>query len=123
MVAPLLILAAATCLPGCSTVPSGQLAPAVLASADEGSLQVVKTTIAKMMNKNSVALGTNDYATSSTISVLPDRLRAPAGAPFSQHDFALPIQFDIMSDGENCYVVKQGTEDYIPLEGVDCRPI
>ena len=122
MIGPL-ILAAASCLPGCSTVPSGQLAPAVLASADESSLAVVKTTIAQMMNKNSVKLGTNDYAKSSTISVLPDRLTAPAGAPFTQHDFALPIQFDIMSDGTYCYIVKKGTEDYIPLEGVDCQAL
>jgi len=76
-----------------------------------------------MMKKSVIKLGTNDYANSSTISVLPDRLTAPAGAPFTQHDFALPIQFDIMSDGANCYIVKQGTDDYMPLDGVACRAL
>lgn len=123
MFTPLLILAAGTCLPACETMPSGAFAPAVLTSADEASLQVVKSTIAQMMGKNSVKLGTNNYASSSTISVLPDRLTAPAGAPFTQHDFALPIQFDVMMAGSKCYIVKQGTEDYVPLEGVSCRAV
>lgn len=118
-----LILAAGSCLSGCATVPLDQLSPAVLASADEASLQQVKATIAQMMKKSVIKLGTNDYANSSTISVLPDRLTAPAGAPFTQHDFALPIQFDIMSDGANCYIVKQGTDDYMPLDGVACRAL
>ncbi len=123
MIASILIFAAGSCLSGCSTVPSSQVTPAVLASADETSLQVVKTAIAEMMGKSSVKLGTNDYAKSSTISVLPDRLRAPAGAPFTQNDFALPILFDLMMDGEKCYIVKQGTENYVPLDGVSCRAI
>ena len=124
MFASTLTLVAGACLSACETVPSvATMTPAVLASADDASLQQVKTAIAQMMDRKTVQLGANDYANSSTISVLPDRLRVPAGAPFSRHDFALPIKFDLMMDGANCYIVKQGTDNYIPLNGVSCRAV
>jgi len=104
----------------CHTTAQAQPAPAVLKSSDEPSMQALKSALAKAMNTSKVELGASDPANSSTISVLPKSVIGIRGQNYA--NFALPTQFDLMMEGSSCYLIKQGTEAKIMLEGVACRP-
>jgi len=68
-----------------------------------------------------VELGASDPTSSSTISVLPKSVTGSFGNDHA--NFALPTQFDLMMDGESCYLVKRGSDTKILLEGVSCKPL
>jgi len=113
----------AALIASCHTTATATPSPAVLVSADTESMEMVKTTLAKAMNKNSVKLGAGDLTQSPTISVLPPRSYAPAGAPQNQAgNFTLPTAFTLMMDGAECYFVKDGTDIKFLLNGVKCKP-
>lgn len=105
----------------CQTTAQTQPSLAVLESSNENSMQTLKSALAKAMKTSKVELGASDPTRSSTISVLPKSLRGLYGN--DQANFALPTQFDLMMDGQSCYLVKRGSDTKIPLQGVNCRPI
>jgi len=105
----------------CQTTAQAQPSLAVLKNSDETSMQALKSALAKAMKTSKVELGASDPTNSSTISVLPKSLRGLYGN--DQANFALPTQFDLMMNGESCYLVKRGSDTKIPLQGVKCRPL
>jgi len=105
----------------CHTTAQTQPSPAVLKSADESSMQALKSALAKAMKTSKVELGASDLTSSSTISVLPKSVTGLYGN--DQANFALPTQFDLMMDGNDCYLLKRGSDNKIPLEGVNCTPL
>jgi len=107
----------------CQTTANAALEQAVLKSADQESLAVLKAILAKAVNRPTIELGAGDLTQSSIVSVLPKRSAVPAGAPQNQvGNFSLPIRFTLMMAGKNCYALKDGSEEKIMLDGVKCRP-
>ena len=78
---------------------------------------------AEILGKTTVTLGANDWANSPAVSVLPKRSNSPQGAPFNQQDFAIPTMLLLMTDGSNCFLVKEDTRELAHVKGVDCRAI
>ena len=104
----------------CHTTAQAQPVPAVLETADNASMQALKATLAKAMNTSRVDLGASDPTQSSNITVLPKSVVGIRGGDYG--NYALPTQFNLMMDGQNCYLVKRGTETKIMLDGVACIP-
>ncbi len=118
-----LALTASFSLSACGTVPSGDMAPAALLSADETTVSAVETAAGKVLRRETVKLGSSDFMNSPAVSVLPERSVSPAGAPFNQNDFAIPTLLLLMTDGSNCFLVKEDTRDWAHVAGVDCRAL
>lgn len=114
---------AGTGLSSCNTVPKPTMTPAALTSTDRTSMTAIKTAAAKVMGKTDVALGASDLLNSSSVSVLPRRLAPTPGAPFSQNDFAIPTLLTLMTDGSNCYLVKEDTGESVQIENLSCRAL
>ena len=105
----------------CHTTAHAQPSPAVLKNSDESSMKILKSALAKAMKTSRVELGTSDPTRSSSISVLPKSVRGLNGNDYA--NFALPTQFDLMMEGRNCYLVKRGSENKIPLQGIRCKSL
>jgi len=105
-------------LSACQSAPAQEPVPAVLVEVDEETVITIRTSVAAALNKATVELGAADLTTSSTLSVLP-----PRPTQYETRSLAKPILFDLMSDGEVCYLVQQGTNEMIVIEGVTCRPL
>lgn len=99
------------------------MTPALLASVDDASIAAVKTAAMDVLNRETVDLGANDFAKSPSISVLPKRANNPTGAPFNQQEFAIPMQLLLMTDGSNCFLVKEDTRELAHVKGVNCRSL
>ena len=107
----------------CQTVPSGEMVPASLTSADESAMTALKTAAAEVLNRRTVKLGAMDILNSPNVSILPERSYSQPGGPFDQRDFAIPTQLVLMTDGTNCFLIKQNTRDIAQVNGVQCRAL
>ena len=116
------ILAAFLISAACQTTAQTTPVPATLVSTDTATLDRLKSTLSKALDQKLINFGATDWA-SSTISVLPQRGQSPKGAPFSQQDFAIPKQFDVMMDANGCYLQQKGSETKIPLENIACKAV
>jgi hypothetical protein len=92
-------------------------------AADDPSMTALKAAAAKVVGRETVQLGASDYANSPAISILPERSSGQSGAPFNQQDFAIPTMLLLMTDGSNCFLVKEDTRDWAHVEGVNCRAL
>ena len=110
-------------LSGCKTVSKADMTPATLTKADRASMTAIKTAAAEVLGETSVALGASDLLNSSAVSVLPKRLAPVPGAPFSQQDFAIPTMLTLMTDGTNCYLVKDDTGEVVQVNDLSCRSV
>lgn len=119
--APIMAAIIAVIGSACTTTAQAKAVPAILASADDNTMQTLKATLAKAMNTSSVNLGPSDPTRAPTFSVLPKSVVGLRGG--NHANFALPTQFDLFMDGTDCYVVKRGTETKIMLDGVACKPL
>ena len=107
----------------CQTTAGAAPVPAVLETADQDNLMLLKSALARAVNRPTIDLGVDDLTQSSIVSVLPKRSFVPAGAPQNQAgNFSLPIRFTLMMEGTYCYAVKDGADEKIMLSGVKCRP-
>jgi len=97
------------------------MVPAGLMSADTASMEAIKTAAAEVLNRTNVKLGAMDILNSPNVSILPERSYSQPGGPFDQRDFAIPTQLLLMTDGTNCFLVKQKTQDLAQVKGVACR--
>lgn len=107
----------------CQTVPSAEMVPASLTSADESSMSALKTAAAEVLKRQNVKLGAMDILNSPNVSILPERSYSQPGGPFDQRDFAIPTQLVLMTDGTNCFLMKQDTQDIAQVNGVQCRAL
>jgi len=120
-----ILLPITSLISACQSVTSTTPQPisARLVKADDASLYNLRTAIETVMQRKNIIFGVTNWDSSSIISVLPVKSVNPNGAPFNQQDFARPTLFNLMMQGEDCYLVQQGTEEHIPLTGVACEPL
>lgn len=110
------LLSALAVLAACQTTEAS--GAAVLTSADENVMIDVKAVLATALNKASVEIGPGDLTKTSVITVLP-----PPLGPNETRSPAKPIRFDIVKDGEVCFVVRKDTGEAFALENVSCKPV
>ena len=90
--------------------------PAVLSDGSPETLAKLQATLADAMGVASVRLGAGDPTQTSTISVLP-----PALNPSEDRSTALPVQFDLILEGQTCYAIRQGTDEKLLLTDIPCQ--
>lgn len=98
---------------GCTTTKAPQ--PALLETADAGSMMAIEARLADAMGRARVQLGPMDLTANSVIPVLPPGLSSVEG-----RSTVTPVLFDLMIDGGQCILVRRNTGDIYPLENVDC---
>lgn len=91
--------------------------PAVLSNADEPALSELRSVLARAMNDASVEIGPGDLTRTSTVTALPRRLN-----PNEDRSLARPVQFDLVVEGERCFLIRRDTGEEFALTGVACRP-
>ena len=78
----------------------------------------IKTVLAGAMDRASVELGPGDLTQSSVITVLPPRLGA-----HETYSLATQTQFDLVKQGEDCFLIRRDTGDAYALDGVVCKGV
>lgn len=109
----------AAMLGACQTTSAAEPQAARLASTDTQTRNALKSVIATSLGRNQVSFGATDWASASTISVLP-RAHKPISGGLNSHNFALPMLFDVMMAGPECYLFHRGSETKIPLQNIRC---
>ncbi len=110
----MMLMVAALTTGACQSKPSRTYA--ALATTDSQTMGVVKSALARAMNRANIEIGPGDLTKTSVISVLP-----PKPGPNESRSTVRPTQFDIMMQGSACFVVRRDTGDEFPLRGVACR--
>lgn len=90
--------------------------PAVLASADDETMEVVSAVLAQALERASITLGAGDPTRESVIAVLP-----PPPGPNEDRSLATPDYFDLMLKGNDCFVVRRDSGEEYPLTDIPCR--
>ena len=111
-----LLLAGASLLGACKT--TDPQVPALLTAPNAEIMDEIKTVLAAAMDRASVELGPVDLTQSSVLSVLPPRL-----GEHETHSLATPTQFDLVKQGEACFLIRRDTGDAYALDGVACRGV
>lgn len=109
-----LIAVTGLCLSSCQT--AGARTPAILENTDETTLSRVKSVLSDAVGRAQIRLGPEDLSTSSTLTVLPPRL-----GPNETHSVAMPVVFDLMTNGRSCFAVRRDTGADYRLDGVTCK--
>lgn len=100
---------------GCVTGVANRM-PAVLESADPGTMAAIKAALSEALDRAEVELGPGDLTATSTIAVLPSR-----PSPYEDRSPAMPILFDIEMRSGSCFIVRRDTNEAYLLAGVACR--
>lgn len=101
----------------CQTTAGAAAQEAVLLEQRDETLVVIKETIEKIIGPGRVNLGPVDLTRNSVIAVLP-----PKPGPYEGNSPAMPRYFELMTDGERCYVRERGEATLHTLTGIRCRP-
>ena len=86
--------------------------------SDSETMTELKSALAGAMETASVELGPDDLTQTSAISVLP-----PGLSPLENNSTAMPVMFDLMKQGDHCYIVKRDTGAEYILHGVACNAV
>jgi hypothetical protein len=101
---------------GCAT--NGVAKPARLTAPNATTIATVRAVLATAIGRPNIALGPEDMATSSSISVLP-----PPLGPLETRSLVLPKMFDIKVQNGACILVARDDGKVYPLDGVSCSVI
>jgi hypothetical protein len=101
-------------LSACQTVAGTQAATVNL--DDPATRQALQSALARAVGRGRVELGPSASAHTSSVTVLP-----PPLGPHETHSMALPVQFDIVSEGGHCLAIRRDTKEVHDLPGVKCR--
>lgn len=111
-------------MPACQTLAHNAPAPAVLVKQDAQSMEAIKIAVAKAMQSKSAVIEAADLTQQSSLTALPAKIGNPYSDPgFGGNQTALPTQFELMIDGQGCYLVQLGHNEPYRLDGVACRKI
>ena len=119
MGAPPLLLAAcaAVSVAACQTPRDPELRPAVMADAAPSTLQVLDRVLFESTKTGRGTRGPGDPTKDPVVAVLP-----PPPGPYEGNSTALPVYFEIVTDGNRCFVRERKSGVVHPLPGVSCRP-
>lgn len=112
----LLASALALSLGGCVT-NSAPDQPAVLNDMDEANTTALKSALAEAMGRANIKLGPQADGPLTQVTVLP-----PPRGKHEMNSTALPTHFDVVTNGTDCWLVRQDTRQTFPAPGVMCKP-
>ena len=100
----------------CHTVENGGPRPAVLVADTPEARDAIKTVVLRATRDGQVSFAGSDLAREPVIVVQP-----PPPGPFEGNSPALPVYFDLMTNGKECFARERRTGTLHPLPGVACR--
>jgi hypothetical protein len=100
----------------CHTVENGGPRPAVLVADTPEARDAIKAVVLSATRDGQVSFAGSDLAREPAIVVQP----LPPG-PFEGNSPALPVYFDLMTNGKECFARERRTGTLHPLPGVACR--
>ena len=100
----------------CHTVENGGPRPAVLVADTPEARDAIKTVVLSATRDGQVSFAGSDLAREPVIVVQP-----PPPGPFEGNSPALPVYFDLMTNGKECFARERRTGTLPPLPGVACR--
>ena len=101
---------------GCHTVENSGQRPAVLVADTPEARDAIKTVVLSATRDGQVSFAGSDLGRAPVIVVQP-----PPPSPFEGNSPALPVYFDLMTDGTDCFARERRTGALHPLPGVACR--
>lgn len=106
------VAVAALALAACASEPNRrpQTGPAKIERGDLGRVQTILRA-----SYPSITFGLPDGTTSSVLVMRP-----PAPSPQENMSLAMPVVFDILIDGDGCYLDRRDTSETIRLPDVRC---
>lgn len=110
-------LAAGVILAACQTTAAVALRPAVLVDATPEALRQLDRTLAAATGRGRIKRGPGDVTKEPAIAVLP-----PPPGPYEGNSPAMPVYFDLVTDGKGCFVRDRSSGKTHVLRGVSCRP-
>jgi hypothetical protein len=111
------ILLVAVLLAACQTTEE-EMTPAVLADASPETMAAVKAALAGHLGQSRIEIGAGDPTRESVIAILPPRPNELEG-----NSVAMPVMFDILTDGKACFLRTRADSEMILLDGVACQPL
>ena len=112
-----LLLGSAMSLAGCHTVATAAPRPAVLVEDSPAARETIKKVLLAATREGVVSFGQSDLSKDPLIVVQPPRL-----SPYEGNSPAMPIYYDLVTDGKTCSVRERSGGKTHPLPGVACRP-
>ena len=112
-----LLLGSAMSLAGCHTVATAAPRPAVLVEDSPAARETIKKVLLAATREGVVSFGQSDLSKDPLIVVQPPRL-----SPYEGNSPAVPIYYDLVTDGKTCSVRERAGGKTHPLPGVACRP-
>jgi hypothetical protein len=100
----------------CHTVENGGPRPAVLIADTPEARDAIKTVVLSATRDGQVSFAGSDLAREPVIVVQP-----PPPGPLEGNSPALPVYFDLMTNGKECFARERRTGTLHPLPGVACR--
>ncbi len=101
----------------CQSAQREEPQPALLARADEASMQSIRDALAGAARSTRIELGPTDLERTSRISVLPHR-----PGPYEGRSLATPMTFVLMIHGERCFLMRESDGAEFDVAGLACRP-
>lgn len=102
---------------GCHTVATAAPRPAVLVEDSPAARETIKKVLLAATRDGVVSFGQSDLSKDPLIVVQPPRL-----SPYEGNSPAMPIYYDLVTDGKTCSVRERAGGKTHPLPGVACRP-
>ena len=112
-----LLLGSAMSLAGCHTVATAAPRPAVLVEDSPAARETIKKVLLAATREGVVSFGQSNLSKDPLIVVQPPRL-----SPYEGNSPAMPIYYDLVTDGKTCSVRERAGGKTHPLPGVTCRP-
>jgi len=112
-----LALGVAIGIAGCLTVSADAPRPAVLVTDGPAARETITKVLLAATREGVVSFGQSDLSKDPLIVVQP-----PRPSPYEGNSPAVPVHFDLVTDGKRCFVRERPTGKTHPLPGVACRP-
>jgi len=100
----------------CHTVEGGGQRPAVLVADTPEARDAIKAVVLAATRDGQLSFAESDLSRDPVIVVQP-----PRPSPYEGNSPALPVYFDLMTDGKDCFARERVTGTLHPLPGIACR--
>jgi len=110
-------LGVAVGIAGCHIVSTDPPRPALLVTDSPAARETITKVLLSATREGVVSVGTSDLSKDPVIVVQP-----PRPSPYEGNSPAVPVYFDLVTDGKRCFVRERPTGKTHPLPGVSCRP-
>jgi len=100
----------------CQTTAQVSVRAAVLLDDNERAIKAIQSTLESVIQQGRVNLGPSELTRDSVITVLP-----PPPGPYEGNSPAMPRYFELVTDGQSCFLHERGNKTLHSVAGVDCR--